>query len=211
MSPQLLRRVLGRAAGRLGREQNPAGESILGDVFADAVQSGARAWSQCVASLVSLSEIRGDLPRDRSGSTAVEIRFADVYTAVPLGQSVISIELTGAQLRAALEQQFTGRDRPHVLQVSAELRYRWDPARPDGERVDPASLAIGGVPVDPAARYRLTVSEFLWRGGAGFTAFAQGQPIPDGARMGQHFDLLAAYLGRFDVVPLPVRDRITRA
>lgn len=211
MSPRLLQRVLGRAAGRLTRDQNPAGESLLGDVFADAVQTGVWAWSRGVASLVSLSEIRGDLPRDRSAEQAVELRFRDVYHAVPLGQGFISIDLTGAQLHAALEQQFTGRDRPHVLQVSAELRYTWDPARPAGSRVDPATLTIGGTPVVAATRYRLTVSEYLWRGGAGFTAFAQGQPMADGARTGQHFDLLAAYLGRFDVVPLPALDRITRA
>lgn len=203
--------MIGRVSDQLTRDQNPAGESTIGDVFADAVQSGARAWSRCVASLVSLSEIRGDLPRAPGADSAVEIRFGDAYAAVPLGQGVISIELTGGQLLAALEQQFTDRDRPHVLQVSAELRYTWDPARPPGSRVDPALLTISGAPIDPAARYRVTISEFLWRGGAGFTAFAQGQPIPDGARMGQHFDLLAAYLGQFDVLPVPTRDRITRA
>lgn len=46
--PPLSARVLGTAAGALTREPNSAGESTLGDVIADALQTGSVAWGSTV-------------------------------------------------------------------------------------------------------------------------------------------------------------------
>lgn len=208
-------RVIGRVAGPLTRRPNDAGESTLGDVVADAIQVGTETWGGNVAALISPTELHYDLPPFPCPNPApgpVEITLEDALRALPLRQSLITISLTGADLCAALEQQF---DNPHpgrhtILQVSHGLRYRWDPTAPPGRRVDPASVTINGTPVVATTDYRVTISTFLWAGGDGFRAFSNGTPIPSAPLTGQHLDLLAAYLGRYQVVPLPTLDRITR-
>jgi 5'-nucleotidase len=94
-----------------------------------------------------------------------------------------------------------------VLQVSGGLTYTWDGAGPLGSRVDPSTIKINGVTVDPAASYRVTVNSFLADGGDGFTILKSGTDRLGGA---VDLDALADYLRAHDpIAPTPL-DRITR-
>ena len=44
----------------------------------------------------------------------------------------------------------------------------------DGERVLAERMSLNGQPIDPAASYRVTVNNFLFVGGDGFTVLTQG-------------------------------------
>ena len=69
------------------------------------------------------------------------------------------------------------------------------------------SITLGGAPLDPAGRYRVTVNSFLADGGDGFTVLTEGAE-----RLGGVLDLDAfeAYLrANAPVTPGP-RDRIRR-
>jgi 2',3'-cyclic-nucleotide 2'-phosphodiesterase (5'-nucleotidase family) len=102
---------------------------------------------------------------------AATLTRRDVIGLLPFGNVVLSLELTGRVLRAALEQGLANRERQGggFLQVSG-LRMSFDPARPAGQRV--LAVEIGGAPLDPERRYTAAIVDYIARGGDGFTAFA---------------------------------------
>jgi 5'-nucleotidase len=88
-----------------------------------------------------------------------------------------------------LEQQFCGINASlnRVLQPSAGFTYTWNGAAAgaadcaSADAVDPATIAIGGVPVDPGGTYRITVNSFLATGGDGFAVLNSGTDRLGGA------------------------------
>ncbi|MBB5232846.1 bifunctional metallophosphatase/5'-nucleotidase [Deinococcus budaensis] len=192
---------------QITRAQNPAGESALGDVIADAQLAATRAPEKggAVIAFMNPGGIRADLP-GRASNPSRQVTFGDVFAVQPFGNIVTVITLTGAQIKAVLEQQFGNptATENRILQVSQGFAYTWDNARAKGEKV--VSLTLNGQPLDPAASYRVTVNNFLADGGDGFTVFAQGKD-----RLGGDLDIDAFqnYLRANTVTPGPL-NRITR-
>jgi len=88
----------------------------------------------------------------------------------PFANVLVTMDMTGAQIDALLEQQFQGGN--GVLQISASLTYDRNNSLPAGDRI--SNVRINGVPIDPAATYRVTVNNFLADGGDNYTVFKQG-------------------------------------
>ena len=84
--------------------------------------------------------------------------------------------MTGAQLRSALEEQWSADPAaiPRVLKTSG-LYYEWDPARPAGSRVVLACDARHRR-ILAGATYRVAVNDFLVGGGDDFKGFG-GLPV----------------------------------
>ena len=82
--------------------------------------------------------------------------------------------LSGAQLKQALESQWTAPSFPRILQVSRGFGFAWDGTRPIGDRVPIESIMFRGAPIDPKASYRVTVNDYLASGGDGFATFKDG-------------------------------------
>ena len=126
----------------------------------------------------------------------------------PFNNLVVTRTYTGAQLKQVLEQQFAGfggQTVTRILQVSAEVTYSYDTRRALGDRV--TEVQVGGVPVDPAGSYNVTMNDFLAAGGDGFTNLTVGtNPV---YAPGFDVDSLTSYLGTGPIAPGPV-DRITR-
>lgn len=211
-SRSILRRVIGVLAGPLTRKANPAGETTLGDVFADALQAGAAPFDLNQAALADLADLLS--PFGGPAGRQVRLTVADALRAVPLriGSSVVT--LTGEELHQALETQFAGH-RTAIMQVSSQLAYQWDASAAAGQRIDPGTITIGGTAVDPAASYVIAVSDGL-RGPAGNPVIAAAPLITHGvvgvggAHPGPLFDNLAAYLSTRNPLPVPALSRITR-
>ena len=76
--------------------------------------------------------IRADLTYDQisGGEQPGEVTYGEAFTVQPFGNSLVTMTLTGAQIDAVLEQQFTGGI--GILQVSDGLPVRADrrPRRP---------------------------------------------------------------------------------
>src|SRR5262249_29530453 len=102
------------------------------------------------------------------------VSYADVFASQPFRNQLVTLNLTGAQMKSALEQQWLDEKRPRILQVSSGFSYSWDGGRPFGERVDAASMTLNGAPIDPARPYRVTINNYLALGGDGFAAFKDG-------------------------------------
>ena len=201
-------RVIGKITAAISRSSNAAGESALGDVIADAQLAATRSagTGAAVAAFMNPGGIRADLPFNAGGV----VTYGDAFTVQPFGNSLVTLTLTGAQIKTMLETQFanclgqTSFDR--ILQVSAGFSYTWTAAQACGSKV--SNIAIGGVPVQPASSYRVTVNSFLADGGDGFAVLAQGTQRLGGAVDTDAFEayLLSQPAG---VAPGP-QNRITR-
>ena len=128
------------------------------------------------------------------------VTYGQIFALQPFANNLVTISLTGAQVKALLEQQFdSGTNtvaRPNLLMPSANVRFSFDKSRPPGQRI--VSILLDGKPIDPARTYRVTVNNFLASGGDGFTALAQGTNPVDG---GLDLDATEAYLKSNPPVP----------
>jgi 5'-nucleotidase len=117
--------------------------------------------------------------------------------------------LTGAQIERVLEEQFAGCTfaTARILQVSTGFSYAWSASGPVCEKVDPSTITINGVTVDPAASYRVTVNSFLADGGDSFPTLKLGTNRLGGAVDTDAFE--AYFAANSPVAPGP-QNRITR-
>jgi 5'-nucleotidase len=159
VAPQVSR-VLGEAAVALTRTQSAAGESALGNLIADA----QRAAQGSELAFMNPGGIRADLD-------AGPITWGELFTVQPFANDLVRMDLTGAQVLALLEQQWSNPTQPRFLQVSG-LTERWDGARAVGQRI--VEVRVAGAALDPARSYSVTVNSFLAGGGDGFAVLTQG-------------------------------------
>lgn len=192
----LAERPAGTVAGPLLRAAAPTGLSPLGTVVADAQLAASRGDGAQLA-LTNPGGVRADLVPGAGG----RVTYGQAYTVQPFGNILQTMTLTGAQLRAVLDQQFTVDDGPTVLQSSSNLRY----TVVAGNRV--GDISIGGVPVVDDGRYRVTTNNFLSAGGDGFDSFTAGTELVGGP---VDLDAFVAYLGANPGLAAPPTDRIVR-
>ena len=166
----LARRVVGRIGAALPRDVNAAGESVLGQVIADAQLAATRDAGAQLA-LMNPGGIRAALPVPADG----QVRYEDLFAVQPFYNNLVTITLSAEQLVQALEQQWIAQPGPRILHVSRGFTYTWDAARPPGQRVVPGSVRLDGRPLDPAASVRVTVNSFLASGGDLFSVFKLGR------------------------------------
>jgi 5'-nucleotidase len=165
-------RVVGSITATLPRAAGASGESVLGNIVADAQLAATRDDQDGGAQLAITNPggVRTDVIRRDDGT----VTYADLFAAQPFNNSLVTLALTGVQIKQLLEQQWLGQQNPRILHVSKNFSYVWDAARPVGDRVDPASIKLDGQPIDPDARYRVTVNTFLADGGDGFVVLRDG-------------------------------------
>ncbi len=165
-------RPAGSITETLSRVPNIAGESPLGDVIADAqlAATSAAANGGAVMAFTNPGGVRIDITRREDGA----VTYADLFASQPFRNQLVTLTLTGKQIKDMLEQQWLDPKRPRILQVSKGFSYAWDNSKPDGERILAERMSLNGAPIDPAASYRVTVNNFLAVGGDGFTVLTQG-------------------------------------
>jgi 5'-nucleotidase len=205
-------RVIGSMTADHTRDPTPAGESALGDVIADAQWAATAdpALGGAVVALTNPGGIRAELAYAESGSEGEgNVTYGEAFAVQPFGNSLVTMTLTGAQLKTVLEQQFQGcgtQDRNRILQVSAGLTYTWSLSAPACGKVDLASIKIQGVAVEPQATYRVTVNSFLAHGGDHFVVLREGTDRLGGA---QELDAFEAYFRTHSPVTPGPRNRVT--
>jgi 5'-nucleotidase len=198
----LAQRVVGRIGAALPREPNPAGETAIGQVIADA-QLAATQDAGAQIALMNPGGIRAALPRPADGL----VRFEALFSVQPFYNNLVTLTLSGAQLLQVLEQQWQDQPFPRILQVSHGFGYRWDASRPVGQRVVPGSATLHGQPLVPTGRYRVTVNGFLAAGGDNFSVFKQGTEAKTGM---MDIDALEAFVKRHPTLEPGALDRIAR-
>jgi 5'-nucleotidase len=179
----LANRVIGSITADINRANNAALESALGDVIADAQLEATNdpGFGEAVVAFMNPGGIRADLSYASSpaGEGDGNVTYGEMFTVQPFGNSMVTMTLTGAQIDTLLEQQFEGCGqtvgRGHrVLQVSAGFTYSWSLSAAPCNKVDPSTIKINGVTVDPSGTYRVTVNSFLADGGDNFSVLREG-------------------------------------
>jgi len=203
-------RGIGWTNGPLLRTQ-VVDESPLGNMIADAQLAATDDEAGAVAAFMNPGGIRADLNAADAAGTPAEVTYGEAFTVQPFGNSLVTMTLTGAQLDTMLEQQWcTQTGAPRILSPSAGVTYTWDGAVAQSVCDKVSDLTIGGVAVDPAASYRITVNSFLADGGDRFFVLREGTDRAGGAL---DLDAFADYLDdTTQSAPLaaPMLDRITR-
>jgi len=192
-------RPVGTITADLVRAGGATGESSLGDVIADAQLEAGRATGAQIA-ITNPGGIRADIPFAPDGV----VTYGEAFTVQPFANIMQTITLTGAQLKAVLEQQWQGQQSPRILQISSTLHYTYSQSAPPGNKI--TAITVNGTAVDPAARYRVAVNNFLAAGGDNFTVFAQGTDLQGGPI---DLDALLDHLEAHPNLAPPPADRIT--
>jgi 5'-nucleotidase len=180
-------RIVAHLNAGLSGTADEHGASRLAEMIADAqlawTKPAARGGAQIA--LMNVSGARGDLVPRADGS----LNFAQLFALQPFGNGLIVQTLTGAQLKALLEQQFTDPADPTMMVPSAGFAFTYDLARPAGQRV--VAMTLNGKAIEPARSYRVASNSFLASGGDNFTILTKGTDRVDA---GVDIDALEAWL-----------------
>ncbi len=192
--------VIGSITADASNAANAAGEMDAGDLIADA-QLAATQPAQFGGAQIAFMNAGGVrspgfvFNQISAGEAAGDVTYGEAFTVQPFGNNLVTLTLTGQQIKNVLEQQFPGCEGQtvkRIMQVSNGFSYAWSDSAPPCSKV--SGMQLNGAPIDPAGSYRVTVNNFMATGGDGFTVFASGTDPLGGA---QDIDALAAYMAGF--------------
>jgi 2',3'-cyclic-nucleotide 2'-phosphodiesterase (5'-nucleotidase family) len=150
-----------------------SGEAAMGNLIADAMRFSSRAD----AAVTNGGGIRGG----KIYAPGNTIRRRDIIAEMPFSNRVVTIEISGTDLKRALENglalwpTFSGRF-PQVSGIALVA----DASRPRGERI--VSLKVNNAPIEDGRMYRVATNDFLARAGDDYVTFRDARhllPIGD--------------------------------
>lgn len=145
-------------------------ESSMGNLIADALRIGLKTD----VGLMNGGGIRGD----SLIAAGAPITRKDVLRELPFGNVGVVTALSGADLRAVLENGFSRtEDKAGRFPQLSGVSVVYDPTAPAGARVVRAT--VGGKPLDPAATYTVATTDYLLKGGDGYDALGRGRILVD--------------------------------
>lgn len=145
-------------------------EAAIGNLICDAIREALGAD----VGLTNGGNIRGD----KVYEVGATLTRRDILTELPFGNKTVLIELSGADLKAALENAVSRVEEKQgrFMQVSG-LALTYDPKAERGKRI--LEMRIGGAPLDPARAYKVATNEYVAAGGDGFDALKRGKLLID--------------------------------
>ena len=187
-------KVVGHIATDVTRANSAAGESQLGDLIADAQLADPSVVTNSETPVIAFMNpggIRADLTYASSskGEGNGVVTYEEAFTVQPFNNYLVSMTLTGAQIKQILNEQWSGVNSgsPKVLQVSDGFVYSYS-----GTTLGPVTL--NGAPLVDGDSYRIVTNNFLQGGGDGFPTFVDGTGVFYG---GLDIDAFANYLTTF--------------
>lgn len=147
--------VIGRALIPVTRGGRGAASSLMGNLQSDIIHEA----------------IRTDIVFHNKGGMRADIaagpvRLRDLYTVSPFGNTIVTMRMTGAQVRAVLEKSLSG----GITGIEfSGLKAWFDASRPPGDQV--VRVEVNGRPLEPERLYTIATNSFLGYGGDGYTEF----------------------------------------
>ncbi|GAA3342936.1 hypothetical protein GCM10017714_33430 [Curtobacterium pusillum] len=174
-----------RAVQSDGTTENRGGESNLGNSIAE-VQRAATERNGSQVAFMNPGGLRTDMLYASSGAGDPDgtVTYKEAALVQPFANTLVTEDMTGAQIKAALEQQWQpdGLERPFLkLGVSNGFAYTYDPSKGRGERI--TSMSLDGETIAPTDTLKVTVNSFLSTGGDNFAAFATGSNVADSGQV----------------------------
>jgi len=151
-----LAEVVGQATADLTR--STSGESALANLIADVYREKGKTQ----IGFQNIGGIRATIPKG-------PITWSGVFEVLPFQNTLVTLKVTGAQLKKVLNVGLLG--------VSG-IRVHMDLKRSSGERLVSVALA-DGTPIQDARLYSVTTNDFLVAGGDGFGELGRGREIKD--------------------------------
>jgi 5'-nucleotidase / UDP-sugar diphosphatase len=144
------------------------GEAAIGDLIADAMR-----WSAQTDVAVTNG---GGIRSDKIYSPGSTITRRDILAELPFGNRLVTLGMSGAALKAAIENGLSQLPNPsgRFPQV-AGLEIEADVGRPAGNRI--LSIKVGGAPLDMNKTYSVATNDFMARGGDDYIAFRDAKPV----------------------------------
>ncbi|MBC1650384.1 LPXTG cell wall anchor domain-containing protein [Listeria booriae] len=156
------------------RDTNADNESPLGNLITDGQREMAKKAGIAVDfAMTNNGGIRADLVGTAAnGSYAVT--WGAAQAVQPFGNILQVVELTGADIVEALNQQYDESEK-YFLQVSG-LTYTYTKNDAGEKRVVDVKKE-DGTKLDESATYRVVINDFLFGGGDSFSAFTKGKQV----------------------------------
>ena len=187
------RKVVAKSAEGVPNTDGRVRESAMGDLVADSM------FDACAAAKPDFAFVNGG--GVRAGLPSGNITYDKLVEVQPFGNTLMVMELTGAEIKAALEYGLSGLEEKQgrFLQVSKGFHYAFDAAKPVGSRL--LSASWNEMALEGGRTYRVALSNFTANGGDGFDVLKNAK----GARLDLglvDIDALEAYVAAH---PLPTQ------
>ncbi len=187
--------VVGESSVFLPRSSE-AGETALGNLIVDAMRA---------------ADLGDGLPADiavhndggiRASLDGGPITYAELYAVLPFDNTLVGLDLTGAQVRELLENGMDSRGTG--IQVSG-LAFTYSLSKPRGRRV--MDVTVNGQPLDRERMYRVVTIDYLHTHPSYRLSLGLGQRVTYG---GLCLDAVIAYIRTRSPVAPAVEGRIRR-
>ena len=165
-----LERQLERPIGKITesfstiREQVRTSENGFANLIADAMRLEAK---------TQLAIINGGIIRgNRTYQPEQVFQYGDLLDELPFRSRMVVLDVTGNQLKQALENGASQMEniKGKFAQVSG-LKYSVSPLMPAGNRV--SDIQVNNTPIETDKVYSLATTDYLAKGGDGYTSFQQ--------------------------------------
>jgi uncharacterized repeat protein (TIGR01451 family) len=145
--------------------------------------------------------LRTDIIIPEGASLPYPISWQNTFDLMPFGNTLLLMDLTGAQIQELLDQAatlFKG-----ILQ-SAGISWYWSNNCQCGSPTSwgAFSVTVNGEPLDPGRTYRLVTNEWLAAGGDGWVTFADGTNRWDTGYLMQ--EAVNEYIGWYNAAVGPI-------
>lgn len=195
-------KVISHLPHSMSRKQVPSGESVLGNLIADAqwFSTSSEVRGKSDFALMNPGGVRADLNIQLGGGT---VNFGQLFKIQPFGNTMVVKRMTGKQIKDLLEHQFLNLERMKVLFPSSSLSYSVDLKKATGQRV--SNINIRNQALELERSYHVTMNSFLASGGDGFWQFNQAPTVSGGEL---DIDALSDYLRTHPGLTAPSTSRI---
>lgn len=182
-------------------------ETNLGNVITDGMLNAAKQIdSDTVIALQNGGGIRASID-------VGEITIGEVLTVMPFGNSLAIMDLTGAELKTALEHSVKEfpKESGGFLHV-AGMEFSFDPSQPVGSRVTSANvISEDGVrtKIENTKRYKVATNTFTAAGGDGYKVFADVYADGRVSEPGTiDYEMFIDYISELEVISPMLENRI---
>ena len=167
---------------------NRARHSAAGDMLSDSMkwylEDQGNVEGQEVIGWMNPGGIRAELWYEAAGADGDGVvTYGEANSMAPFGNTLHSGEVTGAQFKQMLEEQWQrdvdGEPSSEFLafSVSHNVEYVFDSTREQDDRI--LDIRVAGEPIDLEANYTIVTASFLFEGGDNMWALSEAEGVSD--------------------------------
>jgi 2',3'-cyclic-nucleotide 2'-phosphodiesterase (5'-nucleotidase family) len=175
-------------------------ESNFGNLIADALRDTVDAD----VAIANGGGIRGD----RTYDAGTVLTRKDILTELPFGNVTVLLELSGADLLAALENGVSEvEDKAGRFPQVSGMTVRYNPKADAGARI--TEVKVAGEPLDLGRTYLLATNDYVAGGGDGYAALTRGKMLIDASAATLMASMVLDYIAARGEVAPALEGRIT--